>query len=122
MTQNELDDFGFLLNETWQQKRSLSSLVSNPKVDKIYSSALSVGALGGKLSGAGGGGFLQLYVPSKKQEAVKKKLSHLLHVPYNFETNGSQIIFYDQHEEYKQEEKARAKNTIQDFLELKDLK
>ena len=122
LNKGELDDFGFLLNEAWQQKRSLSKLVSNSHIDNIYASALSAGALGGKLSGAGGGGFLQVYVPLEKQQAVKKKLSHLLHVPYNFETNGSQIILYDQHKEYKIEENDRAENKIQDFLELKDLK
>jgi D-glycero-alpha-D-manno-heptose-7-phosphate kinase len=122
LNNGKLDDFGLLLNEAWQQKRSLSNLVSNSHIDNIYTSALSAGALGGKLSGAGGGGFLQLYVPLEKQEAVKKKLSHLLYVPYNFETNGSQIIFYDQHKEYKPEENDRTQNKIREFLELEDLK
>ena len=84
-----LDDFGYLLNDAWQQKRSLSKMVSNSQVDEIYASAINAGALGGKLSGAGGGGFLLLYVPVEKQSDVKQKLSHLLHVPFNFEPNGS---------------------------------
>ena len=117
----DLDDFGILLNEAWKKKRSLSKLVSNPKVDEIYISAINAGALGGKLSGAGGGGFLLLYVPVEKQPDVKQKLSDLLHVPFSFELNGSQIIFFDQHKEYKEEEKKRFKNPIKDFIELKDL-
>ena len=117
-----LDGFGRLLNDAWQKKRSLSKMVSNSQVDEIYASAIDAGALGGKLSGAGGGGFLLLYVPVEKQPDVKQKLSHLLHVPFNFEPNGSQIIYYDQHNEYKEEEKKRLKNPIKDFIELKDLK
>ena len=100
-----LDDFGLLLDETWQKKRSLSKVVSNSQVDEIYASAIDAGALGGKLSGAGAGGFLLLYVPVEKQPDVKQKLSHLIHVPFSFELKGSQIIFYDQHKEYKEEEK-----------------
>ncbi|MDP6180513.1 MAG: hypothetical protein QGG48_11525, partial [Desulfatiglandales bacterium] len=122
MTNGDLDDFGLLLDEAWQKKRSLSKLVSNSKVDKIYASACSAGALGGKLSGAGGGGFLLLYVPVEKQPDVKKKLSHLLHVPFRFESNGSQIIFYDRYREYKEEELSRSENSHTPFVELKDLK
>ena len=91
----DLDDFGRLLDKTWQEKRSLSKMVSNPHIDDIISAAKSSGALGGKLTGAGGGGFLILYVPINKQLYVKKKLSDLLHVPFSFESKGSQIIFYD---------------------------
>jgi len=122
ITNGDLDDFGRLLNEAWQEKRNLSNLVSNPQVDEIYSSALSAGALGGKLSGAGGGGFLLLYVPVEQQSDVKQKLSQLLHVPFRFESNGSQIIFFDQHKEYKEEELAHAENIHSPFVELKDLK
>lgn len=117
----DLDDFGRLLNEAWQEKRSLSKLVSNSQVDEIYASALSTGALGGKLSGAGGGGFLMLYVPAEKQPSVKQKLSHLLHVPFTFEPKGSQIIFHDRHREYKEEELAHAEKANLSFVELGDL-
>ena len=89
---NDIDGFGNLLDETWKQKRSLSTLVSNPIIDSMYQEAIDNGALGGKLSGAGGGGILLLYVPLEKQKQVKKKLSKLLHIPFNFETHGSQII------------------------------
>jgi len=116
-----LDDFGLLLNETWQKKRSLSKVVSNSQVDEIYASAIDAGALGGKLSGAGGGGFLLLYVPLEKQSDVKQKFSHLLHVPFSFEPSGSQIIFHDLHKEYNEEEQSHAENAHAHFVELKDL-
>ncbi len=86
-----LDDFGRLLDEAWKEKRSLSNIVSNSKIDSIYSEAIKCGALGGKVSGAGGGGFMLLYVPLANQKKVKEKLSSLLHVPFSFETHGSQI-------------------------------
>jgi D-glycero-alpha-D-manno-heptose-7-phosphate kinase len=91
-------------------------------VDEIYTSAIDAGALGGKLSGAGGGGFLLLYVPVEKQPDVKKKLSRLLHVPFSFEPNGSQIIFHDLHKEYKEEEQSHAENAHTPFVELTDIK
>ena len=122
LTNGDLDDFGSLLDEAWQKKRSLSKLVSNAQVDEIYTSAISSGALGGKLSGAGGGGFLLLYVPINRQSNVKKKLSKLLHVPFSFESNGSQIIFYDHHRKYKEEEQSQKENTHLPFVELQDLK
>ena len=121
LKRGELNDFGLLLNETWKKKRSLSKQVSNPHIDEIYTSAISAGALGGKLSGAGGGGFLLLYVPPEKQPDVKQKLSHLLHVPFSFTPNGSQIIFYDEHKKYKDEEDNRVNNPIQEFIELEKL-
>ena len=117
---SDLDDFGFLLNEAWQEKRSLSKLVSNSHVDEIYTAALSAGALGGKLSGAGGGGFLLLYVPFEKQPDIKQKLSCLLHIPFSFESKGSQIIFYDRQKKYKKEELAHAEKVHSPFIELKD--
>ena len=122
VTSGDLDDFGRLLDEAWQQKRSLSKLVSNREVDDMYASARLGGALGGKLSGAGGGGFLLLYVPVDSQSDVKKKLSHLLHVPFRFEARGSQILLYDRQEEYKEEELVHADKTRIPFVELKDLK
>jgi D-glycero-alpha-D-manno-heptose-7-phosphate kinase len=117
-----INDFGFLLNEAWQEKRSLSKMVSNPQIDEIYDTAISAGALGGKLSGAGGGGFLLLYVPIEKQPDIKQKLSRLLHVPFSFEPKGSQIIFYDRQKKYKKEEMAHAENIHSPFVELKDIK
>ncbi len=91
--------FGELLHEAWQAKRSLSSVISNDQVDVIYEQALSAGAIGGKLMGAGGGGFILLFVPPSKHEKVKEKLNKLIHVPFRFEFGGSQIIFFDPEED-----------------------
>lgn len=91
----DIRDFGRLLHESWRLKRSISSCISNPHVDDVYAGALAAGAIGGKLLGAGGGGFMLLFVEPDKQAAVRKKLAHLLHVPFEFESLGSQIIFYE---------------------------
>ncbi|WP_022668271.1 kinase [Desulfospira joergensenii] len=89
-----IDDFGKLLHESWMIKRELTGLISNKDIDDIYETAISAGALGGKLCGAGGGGFIIFYVPSNKQQNVRKRLSQLLHVPFGFDSLGSQIIMY----------------------------
>jgi D-glycero-alpha-D-manno-heptose-7-phosphate kinase len=114
----DIRGFGELLNEAWQAKRSLSSSVSNPEVDDLFELAMSAGAIGGKLTGAGGGGFLLLFVPPEHQERVRLKLNRLIHVPIKFESLGSQIIFFDQEEDYLAEEKIRACQTIGEFREL----
>jgi len=88
-----IQDFGKLLHETWMLKRSLTRLISNSEIDNIYNTAIRAGALGGKLCGAGGGGFILFFVPPEKQDNVKKSLN-LLHVPFHFENLGSQIIFH----------------------------
>lgn len=88
-----LDDFGKLLNETWKLKRSLTSKISNGKIDDIYKIAIASGAIGGKLLGAGGGGFMVFFVKPKDQKRVKEKLQKLLYVPFKFESGGSQIIY-----------------------------
>ena len=92
----DIKGFGELLHEAWEAKRSLSSKVSNSQVDEIYRQALSAGAIGGKLTGAGGGGFLLIFVCPGEQKKVREKLNKLLHVPFKFEFSGSQIIFFDQ--------------------------
>ena len=95
LSSNEcLDAFGGLLHETWLRKRELSPAVTNATIDEIYKTALKRGALGGKLLGAGGAGFIMFYVPLEKQEAVKKALSRYLHVPFDFENTGSTLIYY----------------------------
>jgi len=99
-SKKDLKGFGELLNEFWKLKRSLSSQVSNSAIDEIYKNALSAGALGGKLIGAGGGGFLLLFVPPKNQKKVRTRLKKLIHVPFRFESEGSQIIFFDPQEDY----------------------
>jgi len=90
----DISRFGRLLHESWQLKRSLSGKISTPVIDDIYSEALSAGALGGKLLGAGGGGFILLFAKPEAQPKIKMKLKKLLHVPFKFENLGSQIIFY----------------------------
>lgn len=86
-------DFGKLLHEAWQVKKSLSSQISNSSIDEVYEVGRSVGALGGKLLGAGSGGFMMFFVKPEDQAQVKEKLSKLLCVPVKFENAGSQIIF-----------------------------
>ena len=115
---NDLTGFGELLHESWNIKRMLSSTVSNPDVDAIYERARVSGALGGKLTGAGGGGFLLLFVPPSEQAAVRKALSDLILVPFKFEFSGSQIIFCDREEDYAEQEKARSIGPKQVFREL----
>ena len=95
---DDIYDFGRLLNETWQLKRSLTHLISNNQIDDIYGQALKAGAIGGKLCGAGGGGFILFFVPPEKQKNVKDSLK-LLHVPFRFENLGSQIIFHNAYKE-----------------------
>jgi D-glycero-alpha-D-manno-heptose-7-phosphate kinase len=114
----DLIEFGKLLHEVWQAKRSLSPTVSNGYVDEIYEAAVVAGAVGGKLTGAGGGGFLLVFVPLSKQEAVREALKRLIHVPFRFEFSGSQIIFFDVEADYSAEERARDVQSIEAFREL----
>ena len=86
--------FGRLLDESWQIKRTLSNKITTPGVDDIYSKALKAGALGGKLLGAGGGGFVLVFAEPDRKPAVRQALAGLLEIPFKFETLGSQIIFY----------------------------
>ena len=87
-------------------------------VDEIYNEALDAGAIGGKLTGAGGGGFMLLFVPPGEQKKVRKRLNKLIHVPFNFEFTGSQIIFFDSEEDYADIEMERSMQSIQSFQEL----
>lgn len=93
--QTTLDDFGKLLHESWMLKRSLSKKISTSQIDAIYDTALQAGALGGKVLGAGGGGFLLLFVLPERRHIVCERLKGLLEVPFHFEYMGSQVIFYD---------------------------
>jgi D-glycero-alpha-D-manno-heptose-7-phosphate kinase len=103
----DLGSFGELLHEAWTAKRGLSPQVSNSEVDALYETAQGAGALGGKLLGAGGGGFLLLFARPDDHAKLKRKLEGLIQVPFRFETAGSQIIFYDPQAEYLAEERAR---------------
>ncbi|MFC1921386.1 kinase [Chloroflexota bacterium] len=92
---NDLSDFGKLLHESWQLKRSLTDKVSTTEVDNIYATARDAGAIGGKLLGAGGGGFILFFAKPEIQPVIKTKLRRLLNVPFRFENQGSQIIYYE---------------------------
>lgn len=94
----DLDDFGRLMHENWQLKKTLSDKVTSPHLEEIYEMAMNAGALGGKLMGAGGGGFFVFYVPPKNQASVKNALSKCVHVPFQFDKNGSSIIVYQPEE------------------------
>ena len=97
---DRLDDFGRLLHEQWLIKRGMSAEISNDDIDAIYDAGLKAGALGGKLLGAGGGGFMLFFVRLEQQEQVKEALKHLLYVPSRFDHLGSQIIYYSHDDEY----------------------
>ncbi len=118
--ERSLEGFGELLHEGWLVKRGLSKSVSNSHVDEMYEEARAAGAIGGKLLGAGGGGFLCLFVPPGRQHEVKQRLCGLLHVPFKFEFSGSQIIFYDPEPDYTHEERARENRRIEPFRELSE--
>jgi D-glycero-alpha-D-manno-heptose-7-phosphate kinase len=85
---------GEILHESWMLKRSLTDGISTQAIDGWYEAARGAGAVGGKILGAGGGGFLLLYAPLERQEAVKKALGTLRQIPFSFEDEGSKIIFY----------------------------
>jgi D-glycero-alpha-D-manno-heptose-7-phosphate kinase len=89
-----IEEFGQLLHQGWMYKRQLSDMVSTSDIDAIYESARNVGAIGGKLLGAGGGGFFLLFVRPEHQKEVREKLSRLIHVPFRFESAGSRVVLY----------------------------
>jgi D-glycero-alpha-D-manno-heptose-7-phosphate kinase len=98
----DLLEFGSLLHESWQIKRSLTQKISNPEIDAIYDAGLSAGALGGKLLGAGGGGFMLFFVPPEKRDILRQRLKKLLCVPFAFSTKGSEVVLYEPEEPYAQ--------------------
>jgi D-glycero-alpha-D-manno-heptose-7-phosphate kinase len=89
-----IDVFGELLGHQWSIKRSLTEHISNSDIDNIYEVGIQNGALGGKLLGAGGGGFMLFYAPKERHDAIKKALSTKLFVPFRFEDTGSKIVYY----------------------------
>ena len=92
--QSDLDEFGRLLDHTWRIKRKTGNTVSTNSIDELYDKGLKAGALGGKLLGAGGGGFVVFYVEPDKQEKVKKAMEDLLYIPFEFEDGGTRVIHY----------------------------
>lgn len=95
----DLNDFGRLLDHTWKLKRQTGSAVSTNGIDALYDKGMAAGALGGKLLGAGGGGFLVFYVPKEKQAAVREAMKDLLYIPFKFENEGTKVIYYEAEDE-----------------------
>ena len=90
----DLDDFGRLLDHTWKLKRQTGAAVTTDSIDGLYAKGVAAGALGGKLLGAGGGGFLVFYVQPEKQDAVRRAMQDLMHIPFAFENGGTRVIHY----------------------------
>ncbi|MCC6367095.1 MAG: kinase [Bryobacterales bacterium] len=97
-----IEEFGHLLHQGWQIKKTLTNKITNSSIDEIYSAGLRAGALGGKLLGAGGGGFMLFFVPPERREALRSELKKLLCVPFAFSNRGSQVVVYEQEEQYDQ--------------------
>ncbi len=93
LLEGDVDAIGAYLHESWHLKRRLASQVSNDRIDALYTTARAAGATGGKITGAGGGGFLLLYCPVEKQESVRAALDHLQELPFQLESDGSKVIF-----------------------------
>ena len=93
-SKTDLNEFGRLLDYTWKLKRGISGRISTDSIDGLYKKGIEAGALGGKLLGAGGGGFLLFYVEEDKQESVHKAMENLLYVPFKFENSGTRVIHY----------------------------
>lgn len=91
---SDLDDFGRMLDHTWKLKKQTGTAVSTNNIDVLYDKGMKAGALGGKLLGAGGGGFLLFYVQPKYQEAVKMAMKDLMYIPFSFEDGGTRVIHY----------------------------
>lgn len=91
---SDLDDFGRMLDHTWKLKRGTGSAISTSSIDELYKKGIDAGALGGKLLGAGGGGFLVFYVQPEYQETVRKAMSDLMYIPFKFEDGGTRVIHY----------------------------
>jgi D-glycero-alpha-D-manno-heptose-7-phosphate kinase len=97
-----LDEFGRLLHDGWQIKRTLTQSITNATLDEIYEAGISAGALGGKILGAGGGGFMLFYVAPERKEALRKRLKKLLCVPFGFSGRGSDVVVYEPEQTYDQ--------------------
>lgn len=91
---SDLDDFGRLLDQTWRLKRQTGAAVSTDSIDELYNKGIRAGALGGKLLGAGGGGFLIFYVQPEKQVFVREAMKNLMYIPFEFENGGTRVIHY----------------------------
>lgn len=95
-----IHEFGRLLHESWKIKRTLTQKISTASIDEIYEAGLSAGALGGKLLGAGGGGFMLFFVSPDRREALRTRLKKLLCVPFSFSNRGSHVVVYEPEQKY----------------------
>lgn len=111
-SKTDLNEFGRLLDYTWKLKRGISGKISTDSIDGLYQKGIEAGAIGGKLLGAGGGGFLLFYVEKEKQESVRQAMEKLLYVPFEFENSGTRVIHYtpEGYEERKPKEAENGKN------------
>lgn len=98
VSKGSLNEFGRMLDHTWKLKRGITNKISNDSIDAVYKRAVEAGALGGKLLGAGGRGFMLFYVEKDKQDNVRKELEDLLYVPFEFENGGTRIMYYNAEE------------------------
>jgi D-glycero-alpha-D-manno-heptose-7-phosphate kinase len=90
----DLNEFGRLLDHTWKLKRGITNRISTDSIDGLYAKAIQAGAIGGKLLGAGGGGFLMFYAEPDKQHFVRTAMSGLMEVPFRFENGGTRVLYY----------------------------
>lgn len=116
----DIGQFGELLHENWQIKRELAPGISTAHVDELYEAARAAGAIGGKLCGAGGGGFLLLFVPPSKAKQVRERFDSFVEVPFRFESSGSRILFFDVEEDFEEAESRRTHQNLKPFRELSD--
>lgn len=112
--ETDLDNFGRLLDYTWRLKKQTGPKISTNSIDEYYERGIKAGALGGKLLGAGGGGFLVFYVQPEKQESVMREMSDLMHIPFEFENGGTRVIHYTP-ETYVPRDRKRAGNNRCDY-------
>ena len=92
--ESDLDEFGRMLDHTWKLKRQTGSAVSTSGIDELYTKGIEAGALGGKLLGAGGGGFLVFYVQPEYQDSVHRAMHDLMYIPFKFEDGGTRVVHY----------------------------
>ena len=98
---DSLDLLGRIMHQGWSEKKTLASKISDPEINALYARALDAGAIGGKVAGAGGGGFFLLYVPRDKQDWLRERLGHLRELPFMIEPDGSKVIFNQRRRKWK---------------------